>query len=356
MATDPDVNRYLLSPKEFILEMPLYVGIMRDDPAIDKQVCELLKFSETIDAHCIWCKKESVFNAEEYYGHDYGTWDWTEGEGFIRISYVCTRDDNHKYFVYFFKKKTEIIKIGQFPSVADFQIPQAEKYRVLLGEERYKELTRGIGLAAHGVGIGSFVYLRRIFENLIEDAHVEASKKRFAEKKYLVAKMDEKIKLLKDYLPDFLVDNRVLYRILSLGIHELKEEECLKYFDTVRIGIEQILDEKIIQDDKKRKAEEAKKAILSITQEVSQKPSEAVELVKGFEIIKGTYGAAGNNIDITQKLIELITDGKLITAASNALVTKDPAGGVVKTLTIEYIYNGVSQTRQFQENDQVSLP
>jgi hypothetical protein len=37
--------------------------------------------------------------------------------------------------------------------------------------KRYKKFTKGLGLAAHGVGIGSFVYLRRIFENLIEEAH-----------------------------------------------------------------------------------------------------------------------------------------------------------------------------------------
>ena len=74
------------------------------------------------------------------------------------------------YYVYYLKMSGYLSKIGQWPSVADFQIPQAEKYRKILGEEQYKELTRGISLAAHGVGIGSYVYLRRVFENLIEEA------------------------------------------------------------------------------------------------------------------------------------------------------------------------------------------
>lgn len=272
--TKKEISKYFLSPKKFHLELPLYFEIKRDDEAVDKKMCDLLRHSGTIDAYCIWCEKDSVFDADEYYGYEYGSWDWLKkpGQEFIRISYLCTRDGNHAYFVYYLKKESSILKIGQYPSVADFQIPQAEKYRELLGEEKYKELTRGIGLAANGVGIGSFVYLRRIFEQLVEEAHTEASKKRFPETKYSKARMDEKIMLLQDYLPKFLVENRSLYSILSKGIHELDENECLKYFDPVRIGIEQILDEKITQLEKEKKALEAKKAVQSVSQVIDKEP------------------------------------------------------------------------------------
>ncbi|OGJ49250.1 hypothetical protein A2229_02315 [Candidatus Peregrinibacteria bacterium RIFOXYA2_FULL_33_7] len=264
------LNKYLLSPKKFHLEMPLYFEISRDNIEIDKNIHELLRYSETIDAYCIWCKKESVFEIDKSYEYLYDSWNWLESIEFIKISCVCTRNKEHKYHIFFRKLKNVLLKIGQYPSVADFQIPQAEKYRNILGEEKYKELTRGIGLAAHGVGIGSFVYLRRIFEQLIENAHKQAIKKRFSEKQFIKSRMDEKIKLLEKYLPLFLVENRNLYSILSKGIHELDESECLKYFDTVRIGIEQILDEKIIQQEKERKAQEAKEAIQATSQEVNQ--------------------------------------------------------------------------------------
>ena len=264
------LNKYLLSPKKFHLEMPLYFEISRDNIEIDKNIHELLRYSETIDAYCIWCKKESVFEIDKSYEYLYDSWNWLESIEFIKISCVFTRNKEHKYHIFFRKLKNVLLKIGQYPSVADFQIPQAEKYRNILGEEKYKELTRGIGLAAHGVGIGSFVYLRRIFEQLIENAHKQAIKKRFSEKQFIKSRMDEKIKLLEKYLPLFLVENRNLYSILSKGIHELDESECLKYFDTVRIGIEQILDEKIIQQEKERKAQEAKEAIQATSQEVNQ--------------------------------------------------------------------------------------
>lgn len=53
-------------------------------------------------------------------------------------------------------------------------INQIRKYDKVLSGERLKEFTRASGLAANGVGIGSFVYLRRIFEELIGEAHKAA--------------------------------------------------------------------------------------------------------------------------------------------------------------------------------------
>jgi len=259
------LDPYLESPKSFHLKMPLYHTFDLSIGAVAEKVYEFLCFSGTIDAYCIWCDKESVFDTQEYvYSITYG--EWKKSVGFRRNMYQCSRNSNHQYFIYYLKTKENLLKIGQWPSIADFQIPQAEKYRKILGEEEYKEFTRGIGIAVHGVGIGSFVYLRRVFENLIEEAHImaQAENKEFSNNEYLNARMDKKIKMVKDYLPEFLVENRSLYAILSTGIHDLTEDQCLQYFETVKIGIEQILDERIIQKEKADKATKAREAIQKI--------------------------------------------------------------------------------------------
>jgi hypothetical protein len=67
-----------------------------------------------------------------------------------------------------------IEKMGQYPSLADLVTAEIRKYRKFLGADAHREFSRAIGLAAHGVGIGSFIYLRRILENLIEEAHQAA--------------------------------------------------------------------------------------------------------------------------------------------------------------------------------------
>ena len=50
----------------------------------------------------------------------------------------------------------------------DLIIPEIAKYKAVLGTQ-YREFSKAIGLFAHGIGIGSFVYLRRIIENLVFD-------------------------------------------------------------------------------------------------------------------------------------------------------------------------------------------
>lgn len=261
------LDPYLESPMVFHLEMPLYHNFDLAIGMIEEKIFELLSNRKTLDAYCIWCDKDGVFTAYEYMADGISIPRWTtRHNGLIEIEYRCTRDISHAYHSYYFKAGNFLTKVGQFPSVADFQIPQSEMYRKVLGEEQYRELVRGISLSAHGVGIGSFVYLRRVFENLIEEAHTKAQVDNtgFLDEEYLKARMDDKIKMVKDYLPEFLVDNRSLYGILSTGIHNLTEDECLKYFETVRLGIEQILDEKIIQKERTNKAVKAREAIQKV--------------------------------------------------------------------------------------------
>ena len=162
-----------------------------------------------------------------------------------------------------------IMKVGQYPSVADIHIGQVKQYDKVLEKPIMKEFTKAIGLAANGIGIGSFVYLRRIFENLIFDAYNEAKNDNaIDEKQFDSMRMDERIKSLKGYLHSFIVENNGIYGILSKGIHELTEEECLAYFDCMRKSIELILDERLEQLAKKKKIEEVKKTLNAITSQI----------------------------------------------------------------------------------------
>ena len=155
-----------------------------------------------------------------------------------------------------------IMKIGQYPSVADIHIGRIQQYKSILPKEDLREFTRAIGLAANGVGIGSYVYMRRIFEKLIYGAAKKAIDDGvIIEEEFRKLRMNEKIDALKAYLPETLVELKDLYGIISKGIHELSENECLAYFDVMRNGIELILDEIL---DAKRKEEKRKATIASV--------------------------------------------------------------------------------------------
>lgn len=156
-------------------------------------------------------------------------------------------------------------KIGQFPSLATLNLFDVRQYASVLSPDSFREFTRAIGLAAHGVGVGSFVYLRRIFEGLVEEAHLEAAKQpAWDEDSYVRSRMVERISLLQHHLPPFLVENRSMYAILSKGVHELAEPECLKAFPALKIGIEIVLDAKLRATAEKKKLEQAAKAIQSL--------------------------------------------------------------------------------------------
>jgi hypothetical protein len=134
--------------------------------------------------------------------------------------------------------------MGQYPSLADIANDESKTYTSVLDKEDARELHKAIGLAAHGVGIGSYVYLRRVFEHLIRrrfDEHKESNN--WSEADFKRKRMDEKIEQLSPYLPPFLVKNKKIYGILSLGIHELDEEQCNNLFDPLFQSIVYILEE-----------------------------------------------------------------------------------------------------------------
>jgi hypothetical protein len=186
-----------------------------------------------------------------------------EHGGFANLRVKCKRsDDEFQFYIRWIPENNTLSKVGQFPSVADFHISEIKQYSKLISNEKLKEFTRAIGLAANGVGIGSFVYLRRIFEYLIGEAFKQAmADKAISEGDFQKARMDGKIDLLHNYLPGFLVENKSMYSILSLGVHELDEKTCLAHFDTLRVAIEIILDEKLDEFRKQEKIKAARKKL-----------------------------------------------------------------------------------------------
>lgn len=83
-----------------------------------------------------------------------------------------------------------------------------------------------------------------------------------------ILKFDKKIETLKDYLPEALVKNKAIYGIVSKGIHELSEEECLDMFQPLLIGIELILDEVLAQKEKEKREKELQSFISKKSEEL----------------------------------------------------------------------------------------
>jgi hypothetical protein len=141
--------------------------------------------------------------------------------------------------------------------------------------ENSRELHSAIGLAAHGVGIGSFVYLRRVIESLIgrrfQDHKAELG---ITDEGFNKLRIRERIAALKDHLPDTLVKNPHVYGILSKHIHELSDDECRSHYPVLHALTVMILEEDEEALKKAARKKELEKALQKIS-EATKSPSAA---------------------------------------------------------------------------------
>jgi hypothetical protein len=270
---------------EFFFDIPLYTEIKITDKNISifEDILLFRKEQISFEGYNPLKKADSTFIIEKEFKDKLASHTFSLSESYIDIIKIfletggyrtinvkCKRyNDIFTFSIFYDAEKRLLLKIGQYPSIADFHIYEIKQYDKLLSNDVLKEFTKAIGLAANGVGIGSFVYLRRIFENLILESFEEAKQEgKVEEETFSRSRMDEKIGLLEDYLPPFLVENKSIYSILSKGIHELDENTCLKYFEFMKVGIEIILDQKLEKKKQKEKEEEAKKKIQQLKKEI----------------------------------------------------------------------------------------
>lgn len=246
----------------FLFDTPIYTKIKIESTGTSEfQKLVYSHLTGDVEGYNPWRKVQTTFSILKTLR--YADNDFLTNGGFASVEIKCRRyGDIFRYYCLWDPDSQIFMKIGQFPSVADIHISEIKQYTKLLPKEKLKEFTRAIGLAANGVGIGSFVYLRRIFEFLINQAYEKGlAEKTVDEASFQKARMDDKIEILRSYLPEFLVENKTMYSVLSLGIHQLDENTCLEHFDTLRVGIEIILDEQLDELKKKEKIEAAKKKL-----------------------------------------------------------------------------------------------
>jgi hypothetical protein len=231
-----------LDIEQLFLRLPLYESVSIN-PKTPRLSYLLEFFNSTVDSFCVECGRDSVFQASPNLPHigpathsspvsgpeflvntEYSSALFRAGlnyfesrpldtyaasSRFFEVSLSCIRESRHRMIFYFHHHEAKITKVGQFPSLSDLDEGAIRKYRPLLGRSQFAELHRAVGLASHGIGIGSYVYLRRIFESLIESAHEVAKQDAgWDETAFQQGRIDDKILLLRNHLPQFLVESR----------------------------------------------------------------------------------------------------------------------------------------------------
>lgn len=292
----------------FLQTAGLYESMKIDEDSIEDLIL-LLDGKVRISVYCKECKEERVFTMKPYiYFQDNDNecyskklseevwriqqlfilentpqvggdvkeqntvWKWRESQTeevsrILVFQFVCSMNEEHHLDYIVLTTDNSMMKIGQYPSIADMTFPELDAYKHVISKQDRKELGTAIGLFASGIGAGSYVYLRRILERLIYQAKATAGDK-INDEEFEQARVAERIKMLQGYLPEILIKNRTIYGILSKGIHELSEEECRKYFPVVKECIYQILG--MWESERRKQADEValNKALSSISSSI----------------------------------------------------------------------------------------
>lgn len=260
-----------ITKHEFYFETPLY------DPVKVSEIEDNV-FSGTVDAYNSMDDFDTTYDIRtddiksSLYDNSFN--------GFNRIILTCKRGGKTTLrFIVVELEGGYIMKIGQYPSLADIQFADiGKKYNKHLSKEGLRNYKKAIGGFAHGIGAGSFVYLRRIFENLIMEAYQDhKATLGLDDQVFFNLYMPEKIEALKSVLPSQLVEMKSIYGILSKGVHELTEEECLKYFPSIRLSIGLILDQKIEAKQKEDRDASVKKELQMISKALNGKDEKSDE-------------------------------------------------------------------------------
>lgn len=138
-------------------------------------------------------------------------------------------------------------KIGEYPPYGPPVPPRLVK---LIGPDRDIFL-KGRKCENQGLGIGAFIYYRRVVENqknrileeivkVFEKIGVSQDKIDTLREAIKETQFSTALGMAKDIMPESLLINGhspilLLHRALSRGVHELSDEECLKLASTVRL-------------------------------------------------------------------------------------------------------------------------
>lgn len=240
--------------KEFLESYQLYKKLL----LVDNPPQTLDKYPDPpIKMYCDTCKSYQTFNKTNRYHELYNYSNVVAAGKVIRAKYHCMgcKNFNRYFFIEIDKDSKWIRKVGQLPA---WDISIDSEIRNLLGKERSDIYQKGLINESQSYGIGAFAYYRRIVEDvideLLETISIMIDEKNKEEYKEALDKVkeshngEEKIKAVYDLLPERLVPNgnnplKILYKILSKGIHSDSDEECLRNAEKIRVILKFLIKE-----------------------------------------------------------------------------------------------------------------
>ncbi len=185
---------------------------------------------------------------------------------YIDYYFNCTNDVKHLYkmSVSLFRdsEKVTITKIGQFPESTILGEYDGDKYTKILRRinDSYLEYKNSEKSYKYGLYSGAYVYLRRVFENMI-DYYIKKNNIELSQG----SKTEDRIDAVKGCFDDKIRDIlKPLYSALSKGIHSIKDQECKEYYNELKVVLDIQLQYMKSNDELEMKVKESSKVLAEL--------------------------------------------------------------------------------------------
>lgn len=185
----------------------------------------------------------------------------TQSHSFLYLTYQCSncQKSQRTFSLAASAQKDErpegqLYKFGELPA---FGPPTPSRLMKLIGPDR-EEFLKGRRCENQGLGVGAFIYYRRVVEaqkNRILEEVIKVSEKLGASKQKIdtlraavvETQFTKALEMAKDVLPESLLINghspiKLLHSALSDGVHARSDEACMSLATSVRIVLGELSD------------------------------------------------------------------------------------------------------------------
>lgn len=190
---------------------------------------------------------------------------------YITYCITCNNKPSHCYYMSLLARVEDgiitIIKIGQYPTMLSVKGFDFDKYKKQLKRYNAYEDYRNANLSmANNFHAGAYTYLRRVYEKQL-NYYVEKDKPVLADNR-----PETKIKEVKNNFDPRIHEHlRSLYSILSIGIHELDEEESKNYYEFLKAMIDMQLQYEKSKDEEDKQTKSLNTRISNIVNKLNKK-------------------------------------------------------------------------------------
>lgn len=248
-------NRILNEISVLLSEGPLYKTYKYEGDLWVREPMRYFAFPDTLRTYCSddLCNTVQVWQAVTAIQTGNG---YAQVNTLTSTSFLC-RNCKRSHVAYFLSIEADqrggkIIKVGQWPPLSREPDPVVSAGWSPHDKQLYRD---AMTFRNSNKGIGALPYIRRIIEThvidiltLISDAHkrqpIPGFDEAVFEKVRLSHRFTDKLDFARDYLPVGLVPagspNPIgtLYDLISDGLHERTEDECVDIFDRCKVAFE----------------------------------------------------------------------------------------------------------------------